>query len=223
MAFKHIAGLAVTAALMSTQVQAKTEIEWWHAMGGALGKKVNEIADNFNASQSECEIKPVYKGTYAETMTGAIAAFRAKEQPAIVQVFEVGTATMMGAKKAVYPVYELMAEVINKLNIEPELMLFSSFDQSALFTIKQHLPHVRRGQLWETIPSNHAVVLTELDAFSVHCNYRFLTEEKAKAVKRLGYQLYCYTPNQPELVEDHWLWGVDMMITDTPHRYLASK
>ena len=99
MAFKHIAGLAVTAALMSTQVQAKTEIEWWHAMGGALGKKVNEIADNFNASQSEYEIKPVFKGTYAETMTGAIAAFRAKEQPAIVQVFEVGTATMMGAKK----------------------------------------------------------------------------------------------------------------------------
>lgn len=116
MAFKHIAGLAVTAALMSTQVQAKTEIEWWHAMGGALGKKVNEIADNFNASQSEYEIKPVFKGTYAETMTGAIAAFRAKEQPAIVQVFEVGTATMMGAKKAVYPVYELMADTKEPFN-----------------------------------------------------------------------------------------------------------
>ncbi|PSV25474.1 sn-glycerol-3-phosphate ABC transporter substrate-binding protein UgpB [Photobacterium sp. GB-56] len=116
MAFKHIAGLAVAAALMSTQVQAKTEIEWWHAMGGALGKKVNEIADNFNASQSEYEIKPVYKGTYAETMTGAIAAFRAQEQPAIVQVFEVGTATMMGAKKAIYPVYELMADTKEPFN-----------------------------------------------------------------------------------------------------------
>ena len=116
---------------------------------------------------------------------------------------------------------EKVAEVISKLNIEPELMLFSSFDQSALLAIKQHLPHVRRGQLWETIPNNHADVLSELDAFSVHCDYRYLTEEKAKAVKRLGYQLYCYTPNQPELVEDHWLWGVDMMITDTPHRYLA--
>ncbi|NDJ80750.1 sn-glycerol-3-phosphate ABC transporter substrate-binding protein UgpB [Vibrio campbellii] len=108
MAMKHLAGLAVAAAFISTQAQAKTEVEWWHAMGGALGKKVNEIAADFNASQSEYEIKPVYKGSYAETMTSAIAAFRAKEQPAIVQVFEVGTATMMGAEKAIYPVYQLM-------------------------------------------------------------------------------------------------------------------
>ncbi|MGB2078941.1 MAG: sn-glycerol-3-phosphate ABC transporter substrate-binding protein UgpB [Vibrio sp.] len=100
--------MAVSAALLTPSVYAKTEIQWWHAMGGALGKKVNEIAADFNASQDEYEIKPVYKGSYAETMTGAIAAFRAKEQPAIVQVFEVGTATMMGAKNAIYPVYQLM-------------------------------------------------------------------------------------------------------------------
>lgn len=79
-------------------------------MGGALGQKVNEIAADFNASQSEYEIKPIYKGSYAETMTGAIAAFRAKQQPAIVQVFEVGTATMMGATQAIYPVYKLMED-----------------------------------------------------------------------------------------------------------------
>ena len=71
--------------LLHTQ---KTQIEWWHAMGGALGQKVNQIASDFNASQSEYEIKPVYKGTYAETMTSAVASFRAKNQPAIVQVFE---------------------------------------------------------------------------------------------------------------------------------------
>lgn len=110
MSIKHLTGMAVAAALMSTGAHAKTEVEWWHAMGGALGQKVNEIAANFNASQSEYEIKPVYKGSYAETMTSAIAAFRAKEQPAIVQVFEVGTATMMGAKQAIYPVYELMED-----------------------------------------------------------------------------------------------------------------
>ena len=110
MYIKQITGVVVAAALMSASAHAKTEVEWWHAMGGTLGEKVNEIAADFNASQSEYEIKPVYKGTYAETMTSAIAAFRAKQQPAIVQVFEVGTATMMGAKKAIYPVYELMAD-----------------------------------------------------------------------------------------------------------------
>ena len=91
-------------------VQAATEVQWWHAMGGKLGEKVVEIADGFNASQSDYKVMPVYKGNYTETMTAAIAAFRAKQQPHIVQVFEVGTASMMAAKGAIYPVYELMAD-----------------------------------------------------------------------------------------------------------------
>ena len=89
---------------------ATTEIQWWHAMGGKLGEKVVEIAEGFNASQSDYKVTPVYKGNYTETMTAAIAAFRAKQQPHIVQVFEVGTASMMAAKGAIYPVYQMMAD-----------------------------------------------------------------------------------------------------------------
>lgn len=99
--------------------EAATEIQWWHAMGGRLGEKVNEIAEGFNASQSDYKVVPVYKGNYTETMTASIAAFRAKQQPHIVQVFEVGTATMMAAKGAVYPVHELMKDTD------------TAFDQSA--------------------------------------------------------------------------------------------
>ncbi len=87
---------------------AQTEIQFWHAMGGATGERVDKIAADFNANQSEYKIIPVNKGNYTETMTAAIAAFRAKEQPALVQVFEVGTATMMAAKGAIYPVEQLM-------------------------------------------------------------------------------------------------------------------
>jgi len=86
------------------------EIQWWHAMGGQLGDKVNQIASDFNKTQGDYKIVPVYKGTYTETLTQAIAAFRAGQQPDVVQVFEVGTATMMAAKGAVYPVYQLMAD-----------------------------------------------------------------------------------------------------------------
>ena len=94
----------------SVTVQAQTEIQWWHAMGGQLGEALNALAEGFNKSQTEYKVVPVYKGTYTETMTGAIAAFRAKQQPHIVQVFEVGTATMMAAKGAIYPVHQLMAD-----------------------------------------------------------------------------------------------------------------
>ena len=104
--------LACTAAfaLTATAAAAQTEISWWHAMGGTNGERVNKIAADFNASQSDYVVVPTYKGNYTETMTAAVAAFRAGEQPHLVQVFEVGTATMMAAKGAVYPVEQMMAD-----------------------------------------------------------------------------------------------------------------
>ena len=85
-------------------------INWWHAHGGRLGEKVAAIADDFNKSQNDYQVVATYKGNYADTMTAGIAAFRSKSPPHILQVFEVGTATMMAAKGAIKPVYELMAE-----------------------------------------------------------------------------------------------------------------
>lgn len=106
-----LSSVAAAAALASaSSAFAQTEIQFWHAMGGNLGDTVNALAEGFNKSQSEYKVNPVYKGSYTETLTAAIAAFRAKQAPHIVQVFEVGTANMMAAKGAVYPVYQLMAD-----------------------------------------------------------------------------------------------------------------
>ncbi len=75
-----------------------------------LGERLNAIAADFNASQTAYKVVPVFKGSYAETMTAAVAAFRAGNPPDIVQVIEVGTATMMAAKGAIKPVHQLMQE-----------------------------------------------------------------------------------------------------------------
>ena len=107
---KKLAAALAAAMLFSPAAQAQTEIQWWHSMTGALGDKVNEIANGFNASQKEYKVVPVYKGAYPESMTAAIAAFRAGNPPHILQVFEVGTATMMAAKGAIKPVYQMMKE-----------------------------------------------------------------------------------------------------------------
>ncbi len=109
---RKFAALAVAFAIggFAGPAAAKIEIQWWHAMGGALGEIVNDIAAGFNQSQSEYEVKAVYKGNYTETMTAGIAAFRSGKPPHIMQVFEVGTATMMAAKGAIYPVHQLMAD-----------------------------------------------------------------------------------------------------------------
>jgi sn-glycerol 3-phosphate transport system substrate-binding protein len=96
-------------------------INWWHAHGGALGEKVTAIAEAFNKSQSDYQVVATYKGNYADTMTAGIAAFRAKTPPHILQVFEVGTASMMAAKGAIKPVYEVMAQ--SGLPFDPKVYL----------------------------------------------------------------------------------------------------
>ena len=106
-----LSSVAAAAVLASASTAfAQTEIQFWHAMGGNLGEAVNAQIEGFNKSQTEYKVVPVYKGSYTETLTAAIAAFRAKQAPHIVQVFEVGTANMMAAKGAVYPIYQLMAD-----------------------------------------------------------------------------------------------------------------
>lgn len=100
-----IAAIAVPAV-----AQEKVRVQWWHAMGGELGQLLEGVATAFNASQDRYEVVPSFRGTYAETMTNAIAAFRAGEQPHILQVFEVGTGTMMAADGAIYPIHQLMAD-----------------------------------------------------------------------------------------------------------------
>jgi sn-glycerol 3-phosphate transport system substrate-binding protein len=105
------AALAVALAVLAAPVPAlaATEIHFWHAMGGQLGETVNELVKQFNQSQSEYEVKPLNKGTYPEVLTGAIAAYRQKNPPHIVQVFDVGTQTML-MSGAVYPIAQLMKD-----------------------------------------------------------------------------------------------------------------
>jgi len=90
---------------------ATTEITLWHSMEGALGDRVNELVEGFNGSQSDYKVNAIYKGSYGESMNAGIAAFRAGNAPDILQVFEVGTATMMHARGAVKPVQEMSEEV----------------------------------------------------------------------------------------------------------------
>ncbi|KKZ16440.1 MULTISPECIES: sn-glycerol-3-phosphate ABC transporter substrate-binding protein UgpB [Serratia] len=100
--------VALTLAV-SAQALAATEIPFWHSMEGELGKEVDSLADRFNQSHSDVKIVPVYKGNYEQSLAAGIAAYRSGKAPAILQVYEVGTATMM-ASKAIKPVYEVFKE-----------------------------------------------------------------------------------------------------------------
>lgn len=101
--------LAACMALPASVFAKPVTIQWWHAMRSARGEVAQKMIDDFNASQSEYQVVGSFKGNYDETMNAGVAAFRARKQPHILQVFEVGTQTMM-LSGAVYPVYQLMED-----------------------------------------------------------------------------------------------------------------
>lgn len=119
--------LAAAFALAAGSAQAAAEIQFWYANTGALAERINEIVNKFNASQSTYKVVALYKGGYADTMTAAIAAYRSGKAPNIVQIFEVGTATMMAGGKAIKPVYEVMAQAKEKFDPKAYMPAVTSY------------------------------------------------------------------------------------------------
>jgi sn-glycerol 3-phosphate transport system substrate-binding protein len=115
-----VIGIVVTAGLASVpaEAQQRVQVEFWHGLTQPLGGILEKIAQDFNASQSKYQVNATFKGSYPETMVAAVAAFRAGNAPHIVQMFEVGTATMMAARGAIKPVYELAQET--GVNLDPK-------------------------------------------------------------------------------------------------------
>ncbi|RSZ47108.1 MULTISPECIES: sn-glycerol-3-phosphate ABC transporter substrate-binding protein UgpB [unclassified Variovorax] len=117
MRFKTLAlASALAATTLFNVAQAQTEIQWWHSMTAVNNEWVNDLAKQFNESQKEYKVIPTFKGTYDESMTASIAAFRAGNAPHILQVFEVGTATMMASKGAIVPVGQVMKDAGEKFD-----------------------------------------------------------------------------------------------------------
>jgi sn-glycerol 3-phosphate transport system substrate-binding protein len=128
---RRILFAATALAGLATPALAQTEIHWWHAMTGANNDVVNKLAAEFNASQNEYKVVATYKGSYPDTMNAGIAAFRAGNAPHIMQVFEVGTATMMAAKGAVKPVAQLMKEAGEKFDPQAYLPAVAAYYSTA--------------------------------------------------------------------------------------------
>jgi sn-glycerol 3-phosphate transport system substrate-binding protein len=147
--------ILAAAAFFATPASAQIEIQFWHALTGANNEVVVRLSEEFNQSQKEYKVVPSYKGSYPDTMNAGIAAFRAGNAPHILQVFEVGTATMMAAKGAVKPVHVMMQEAGEK------------FDPSAyLPTITGYYSTLKGEMLSFPFNSSSAVMWYNKDAFT---------------------------------------------------------
>ncbi|KOC91072.1 sn-glycerol-3-phosphate ABC transporter substrate-binding protein UgpB [Winslowiella iniecta] len=107
--FRHTALSIVLGFAFTGNALAATDIPFWHSMEGELGKEVESLAQRFNQTHPDYKIVPVYKGNYEQSLAAGIAAVRTGRAPAILQVYEVGTATMMSSQ-AIKPVYEVFKD-----------------------------------------------------------------------------------------------------------------
>ena len=126
-----LAAATASLALAATHATAQVEIQWWHAMTGVNNDVIEKLAKDFNDSQKDYKVVPSYKGSYPDTMNAGIAAFRAGNAPHIMQVFEVGTATMMAAKGAIKPVQEMMREAGEKFDPQSYLPAITGYYSTA--------------------------------------------------------------------------------------------
>ncbi len=124
---KKLAKLALLGAVLSSSAFAQTEIQWWHSMDGTLNDWVNDLAKGFNESQTKFKVVPTFKGDYESSMTAGVAAVRSGSAPDILQVFEVGTASMIYAKGVTKSVSELMEENNVPFSVESYIPAVASY------------------------------------------------------------------------------------------------
>ncbi len=143
-------------------------------------------------------------------------------EQAILLIQELGMGLNLEFKLYQYTANEVVAPVLDFLNLhwkDTDKLIISSFDQAALDYCHQNSPHFKRGMLYDKIPDNWLQQMQSIEAVSCHCHYLHLQQAQVVALKRAGYEVYCYTVNRPELVTEHWNWGIDAIFTDYPQRF----
>jgi sn-glycerol 3-phosphate transport system substrate-binding protein len=70
-------------------------VSFWHAMKGANAEALTALVEKFNAAHSgKITVKPTFQGSYDDTITKYKAAVQAKQTPALVQIYDIGSGFM---------------------------------------------------------------------------------------------------------------------------------
>lgn len=134
--------------------QKPIHINFWHSMSGELGEVVQEIVNDFNHSQSNYTVDAIYKGEYVETLTTTVAAFRAHQQPDMVQIFEVGAACLIFPSGIITPV----STVLHRAGID-------NLEQALIPTVKEYYSDKAGKLLAMPFNCSTAVMYYNKDAF----------------------------------------------------------
>ena len=119
--------ILITMALPAVTAQDQTQITFWHAMSGSRADVVQQLVDGFNAENPDVKLVPEFTGSYAETLTKALTAYSAGDAPDIVQVYEVGTRTMLDSG-AIVPVMEVSGGRLDQSEFVQPILNYYAID-----------------------------------------------------------------------------------------------
>lgn len=87
----------------------KTEIIFWHSMGGEGGKAIDSLVKEFNDSQDEIEVIAEYQGEYDDSVNKLKSSALGNSGPDVIQVYDIGTKWMIDSGYAL-PMEDLIEE-----------------------------------------------------------------------------------------------------------------
>lgn len=117
-----------TAAPTTDTKKEPVKVVWWHSMSGELGKAVDKLVADFNASQKNVQVEAIFQGTYDESINKMKAAMDTKSGPSLIQVYEIGSRFMIDSK-AITPMQKFIdADKFDLSQLEENITSYYSMD-----------------------------------------------------------------------------------------------
>jgi len=89
------AAFAAFATTGAASAQERQKFDYWYGLTGQLGEVMAQHCKRFNDSQTKYEAVCVGQGGYDKAEQNTIAAFRSRQHPTIVQIYDAGTVNFM--------------------------------------------------------------------------------------------------------------------------------
>jgi glycerophosphoryl diester phosphodiesterase len=118
-------------------------------------------------------------------------------------------------------IVERVFEAVSVYWKAPEKLIISCFELEVLAAYRQRDPKAQIGLLYEHLPDLWQLHAQSLQAVSVHCDHNLITQADIRAIKSAGFELYCYTCNDPDRGQQLLQQGVDGLFTDNPTLFSA--
>ncbi|KGK17826.1 glycerophosphoryl diester phosphodiesterase [Vibrio cidicii] len=112
-----------------------------------------------------------------------------------------------------------LKELLDDSPLTTDKILLSSFSHEVILQLHKHCPGYRLAVLSERLSQRDRQVLKEVNAFSCNLNYRWITEKHILDLRRGGYQIWCFTLNQPD--KFRYFDKVDAIFSDFPERFTS--